>query len=469
MPNEQKSLKPILGRWNLTSLGVGAIIGAGIFVITGQAAAQYAGPGIVLSFVLSGIACLFAGLCYGEFASMYPVSGSAYTYALATMGKFVAWIIGWDLILEYLLASSTVAVGWSGYVVSFLADLGVHIPAYLTSAPFTHTSEGWVTTGALVNLPAMVIVFLVTCLLFVGIRQSARFNNIIVVVKVAVILLFIIFGFYFINVDNLLPVIPPNTGEWGHYGFSGVLRGAGVIFFAYLGFDAVSTAAQEAKNPQKDLPFGMLGSLSISTVLYILVSIVMLGLVPYSLLNVADPMAVAVDAAGPGLAWLSPLIKCGAIAGLSSVILVMMLGQTRIFYAMSRDGFLPKPFSSIHQKYQTPHFSTVVTGLVAVLLAGVLPISILSELVSIGTLFAFAIVCTGILILRIKRPDLHRPFKTPFVYVVAPLGALFAVIQMLALPLDTWIRLFVWMFIGLVLYLVYGRRFGKNLPETIQN
>ena len=458
-------LKRVLGKWNLTSLGVGAIIGAGIFVITGQAAAQYAGPGIVISFIISGIACLFAGLCYGEFASMYPASGSAYTYALATMGKKMAWIIGWDLILEYLLAASTVAVGWSGYVTSFLADLGIHIPKLFASSPLAHTADGWVRTGSLVNLPAMFIIALGMCLLLIGIKESTRFNNVIVVLKVSVILLFIAFGISHINFANLHPFIPPNTGEFGHFGWSGILRGAGVIFFAYLGFDAVSTTAQEAKNPQKDLPFGMLASLSISTVLYILVAIVLTGLVPYSQLNVPDPIAVGVNAAGPALAWLRPFIKCGAIAGLSSVILVMMLGQTRIFYAMSKDGYLPKGFGSIHPKFQTPHVATYVTGIIAMIFAGLLPISILGELVSIGTLFAFAIVCIGVLILRRKKPLLNRPFKTPFVYVVAPLGALFAIAQMLALPPDTWIRLAVWLVIGQIIYFFYGRKYGKAHPE----
>lgn len=465
MKPNSSGLKRVLGKWNLTSLGVGAIIGAGIFVITGQAAAQYAGPGILISFVLSGIACLFAGLCYGEFASMYPVSGSAYTYALATMGKFMAWIIGWDLVLEYLLASSTVAVGWSGYVTSFLSDFGIHIPQALSSAPFAHTAEGWVKTGALINLPAMFILSICTLLILIGIQASARINNVVVILKVSVILLFILFGFSYINLDNLHPIIPPNTGEFGHYGWSGILRGAAVIFFAYLGFDAVSTTAQEAKNPQKDLPFGMLASLSISTVLYILVSIVLLGLVPYQQLNVPDPIAVAVNSVGPSLAWLRPFVKCGAIAGLTSVILVMLLGQTRIFYAMSRDGFLPKCFSNVHSRFSTPHVTTLSIGVIAILISGLLPISVLGELVSIGTLFAFVIVCSGVLILRFKRPDLERPFKTPFVGVVAPLGAFFALVQMLALPKDTWIRLVVWMLIGIIIYMMYGRKYGKSSPD----
>jgi len=463
LPNTD--LKRVLGKWNLTSLGVGAIIGAGIFVITGQAAAQYAGPGIVISFILSGIACLFAGLCYGEFASLYPGSGSAYTYALATLGKRMAWIIGWDLVLEYLLASSTVAVGWSGYVTSFLSDFGLHVPKAFASSPFVHTAEGWVRTGSIVNLPAMFIIGVLMVLLLVGIKESTRFNNIIVILKVSVILLFIAFGISHINLANLHPFIPENTGTFGHFGWSGILRGSAVIFFAYLGFDAVSTTGQEAKNPQKDIPFGMLASLSISTVLYILVAIVLTGIVNYSQLNVPDPIAVGVNAAGPGLAWLRPFIKCGAIAGLSSVILVMMLGQTRIFYAMSKDGYLPASFCSVHPKCQTPHVATYITGIIGMILAGLLPISILGELVSIGTLFAFAIVCIGVLVLRVKKPELPRPFKTPFVFVVAPLGALFAIAQMAALPFDTWIRLAVWLVIGQVIYFYYGRRYGKSHPE----
>ncbi len=459
------NLKRELSKWSLTSLGIGAVIGAGIFVITGQAAAQYAGPGIVISFILSGLAALFAGLCYAEFASMYPGSGSAYTYTLATLGKTMAWIIGWDLVLEYLLASSTVAVGWSGYITSFLGDMGIHIPRALSMSPFVVDASGWHLSGALINFPAMAIIAVITSLLAVGIRESNRFNAVIVVIKLTAILLFIGFGLSHINLSNLMPIIPPNTGEFGHYGWSGILRGAAVIFFAYLGFDAVSTAGQEAKNPQKDLPFGMLMSLLISTVLYILVAVVLTGLVHYSHLNVPDPIAVGVNAVGPSLAWLRPIVKLGAIAGLSSVILVMMLGQTRIFYTMSKEGYLPASFSAVHPKFHTPHVSTLITGGVAMVVAGLLPISILGELVSIGTLFAFAIVCGGVILLRVKKPGLKRPFKTPFVYVVAPLGAFFAIAQMAALPLDTWIRLAGWLVIGQCIYFFYGRRFGKTHPD----
>lgn len=487
--SESKSdqgLRRTLSATNLTTLGVGAVIGAGIFVLTGQAAAQYAGPAIVISFLISGFACLLAGLCYAEFASMIPISGSAYTYAYATMGEFIAWIIGWDLILEYLFAASTVAVGWSGYVVSFLKDFGIYIPAQFTAAFGTVLVDipqiGWKTLtpeltknladsgiftenlphlSAILNLPAMFIVAAVTILLLVGIRESTRFNNLMVIIKVSIILLFIAIGAFFVTKANWQPFIPENTGEWGHYGWSGIFRGAAVIFFAYIGFDAVSTAAQESKNPQRDLPIGILGSLGISTVLYILMAIVLTGIVSYSFLNVSDPIAVGVDAMGKGLFWLRPIIKIAAIAGLSSVILVLLLGQPRIFFAMSKDGLLPPIFSKVHPRFKTPFASTIITGSVAFVLAGVLPINILGELVSIGTLLAFAIVCVGIVILRVKRPDIKRTFKTPFSPFVPLLGAGICVLQMLSLPLDTWLRLIVWMALGIAIYFAYGIRKSK--------
>lgn len=475
-----------LSATNLTTLGIGAVIGAGIFVLTGQAAAQYAGPAIVISFLISGLACLFAGLCYAEFASMIPISGSAYTYAYATMGEFVAWIIGWDLILEYLFAASTVAVGWSGYVVSFLKDFGIIIPAQFTAAWGSVLIDipkiGWnlmtpeltknladsgiaIETlphmSGILNLPAMFAVAAITILLLVGIRESARFNNVMVIIKVFVILLFIGIGAFFVNKANWHPFIPENTGEWGHYGWSGIFRGAAVIFFAYIGFDAVSTAAQEAKNPQKDMPIGILGSLGISTILYVLVAIVLTGIVSFTFLNVADPIAVGVNAMGPGLFWLRPIIKIAAIAGLSSVILVMLMGQPRIFFSMSKDGLLPPIFSKIHPRFKTPYISTLITGSVALILAGILPISTLSHLVSIGTLLAFAIVCIGIIVLRIKRPDIKRTFKTPFVPLVPILGAGICILQMFSLPWDTWLRLIAWMTLGFVIYFTYGIRKSK--------
>jgi APA family basic amino acid/polyamine antiporter len=465
------SLKRALGAGNLVLLGIGAIIGAGIFVLTGQAAANYAGPAIVFSFILAGVACGFAGLCYAEFAAMIPISGSAYTYGYATLGEFVAWIIGWDLILEYLFAASTVAVGWSGYTVSLLKDMGINIPPEYTGAPYTHTvaadvpwwnfwslfTHGWSQTGNVINVPAMFIVFFITVLLVIGIKESANFNNVIVGIKMTVILAFIAFGMAYINRENWVPFVPAATGP-GHFGIGGIARGAAVIFFAYIGFDAVSTAAQEAKNPQKDMPIGILGSLAICTVLYITVALVLTGIVKYDQLNVPDPIAVGINAAGPGLAWLRPIVKIGAIAGLSSVILVMLLGQPRIFYTMSKDGLLPPMFAKVHPKFQTPWIASILTGVVAMLIAGFFPIGLLGELVSIGTLLAFVIVCGGVLMLRYTDPNIPRPFKTPLVPWVPALGILFCGYLMISLPKDTWARLIVWMAIGLLIYFTYGRR-----------
>jgi APA family basic amino acid/polyamine antiporter len=469
-----KSLKRALGPVNLTALGIGAVIGAGIFVLTGQAAAKYAGPAIVFSFVLAGLACAFAGLCYAEFSAMIPISGSAYTYGYATLGEFVAWIIGWDLILEYLFAASTVAVGWSGYVVSFLQELGITIPAAFISGPYTHVTppgapwwniwrlftEGWVSTGAVLNVPAMFIVGFITFLLVLGIKESATFNNVVVAIKMSVILTFIAVGIAYINRNNWHPFIPPSLVP-GEFGWSGVVRGAGVIFFAYIGFDAVSTAAQEAKNPQRDMPIGILGSLAICTVLYIAVALVLTGIVSYTKLNDPAPIAVAINSLGPSVAWLRPIIKIGAIAGLSSVILVMMLGQPRIFYTMSKDGLLPPVFSAVHPKFRTPWIAQILTGAIAMLVAGLFPIGLLGELVSIGTLLAFAIVCAGVFVLRFTDPEIPRPFRTPAFWLIAPLGVIFCGYLMCGLPADTWARLIVWMAIGLVIYFTYGCRHSK--------
>jgi basic amino acid/polyamine antiporter, APA family len=458
---ESQKLKRTLGPLNLVLLGIGGIIGAGIFVLTGNAAAQYAGPAIVISFIVAGIACVFAGLCYAEFASMIPIAGSAYTYAYATLGELFAWIIGWDLILEYLFAASTVAVGWSGYMNSFLKDVGIHLPATISKAPVEFTNGAWVSTGSVINFPAVFIVAIITCLLMVGIKESTRFNNIVVITKMAVILLFIGFGIAFIHVENWIPFIPENTGTSGEFGWSGVFRATGVIFFAYIGFDSVSTAAQEAKNPQRDMPIGILGSLAVSTVLYILVALVLTGIVSYKSLNVPDPIAVGVNATGSALMWLRPFIKLGAIAGLTSVVLVMLMGQSRVFYSMASDGLLPKIFYKLHPKFKTPVFSTIITGVFAGLFAGIFPIGLLGELVSIGTLLAFLIVCIGVWVLRIKRPELHRPFKTPFMPYVPILGAASSIFVMSYLPLDTWIRLIIWMAIGMVIYFTYGRKNSK--------
>ena len=450
----------------LVLLGIGAVIGTGIFVLTGTVAANQAGPALMLSFIVAGLGCAFAGLCYAEFAAMIPVSGSAYSYSYATLGEFVAWFIGWNLILEYLFAASTVAVGWSGYVVSLIEQFGVQLPDALTNAPFTKGEGHYeiVRTGALINLPAVLVVAAITALCYVGIHQSARFNAFVVAIKVTVILLFLGFGVWYVSGANWHPFIPPNTGEFGHFGWSGIVQGAGIIFFAYIGFDAVSTAAQEAKNPQRDMPIGILGSLAICTVLYVAVSAVLTGMVPYPELDSPAPIAVALDRY-PQLAWLAGFIKAGAIAGMTSVILVMMLGQPRIFYCMSRDGLLPPLFRKVHPKYRTPYVGTLITGFLAALIAGLLPVTILGELVSIGTLLAFTTVCIGVLVLRYTRPEIPRPFRVPMPWVVCSLGSIICIAMIYALPRDTWIRLGAWTAIGLVIYFFYGYRHSTLRAE----
>lgn len=488
-----QSLKRALGALNLTLLGIGAIIGTGIFVLAGKAAAVNSGPAVVLSFIAAGIASGFAALCYSEFASLVPMSGSAYTYGYATLGELFAWIIGWDLALEYAVGAITVSIGWSGYVVSFLRDFGVHIPPEFSAARGTHLVElgpalaaglklrvGWTAlTGgladqiralgsdpsslphatAIFNLPAIFIVALVTMMLVIGIKESARFNDIIVFVKIAVVLLFIGGAVWAINPANWHPFVPPNNGHWGQLGWSGVLRGASLVFFAYIGFDAVSTAAQEAKNPQRDMPIGIIASLVVCTVLYILVSGIATGVTPYAQLDVPDPIATAADHAQLG--WLARLIKLGAIAGLSSVILVMMLGQTRVFWSMSRDGLLPEFISRVHPRFKTPWVITIVTGVVVAIFGGILPVGDAGDLCNIGTLLAFVIVSIGVVVLRVREPHLERRFKTPWVWVVAPLGALSSLGLMMFLPLETWIRLVAWFVIGMVVYFSYGVRHSK--------
>ncbi len=453
-------LRRALGAVNLVLLGIGAIIGTGIFVLTGTVAAQNAGPSVVLSFFVAGVASVFAALCYSEFAATVPIAGSAYTYGYATLGELFAWIIGWDLILEYAFAGTTVAIGWSGYVVSFLADLGFPVPPQLSAARGTLVAlADGSTVTAVFNLPAVLIVAAVTALLVVGIRESASVNNVIVFVKVAVVIVFIVFAAGAVSTANWTPFIPANTGAREHFGWTGIISGAGVVFFAYIGFDAVSTAAQEAKNPQRDMPIGIIGSLAICTVLYLLVSAIATGVVPYHQLDVPDPIAQVADAAGLG--WMSTLIKVGAIAGLSSVILVSLLAQARVFFSMSRDGLLPPFVNRLHPRFRTPWITQVLVGILVAVPAGFMEVREAASLVSIGTLLAFVIVCAGVMVLRVRQPDLPRPFKTPAVFVVAPLGILSCAYLMAFLPGRTWLRLVVWLVIGLVLYFAYGVRHSK--------
>lgn len=465
--HRDQGLRRALGPLNLTALGVGAIIGTGIFVLTGTVAAQNAGPAVVLSFTLAGLASVFAALCYSEFAALVPVAGSAYTYSYATLGEIFAWIIGWDLILEYAVGAITVAIGWSGYVVSLFSSLGIHLPPEWVNARGTIiTLQDGSRVEAICNLPAVAIVFAVTSLLILGIKHSATFNNIIVLIKVSVVLLFIFGAFHAIEPDNWKPFIPANTGDFGHFGWSGIMMGAGVVFFAYIGFDAVSTAAQEAKNPQRDMPIGIIASLIICSVLYIAVSAIATGVLPYSELDVPDPIARVADYAGLGLklggvSLMGLIIKVGAIAGLSSVILVMLLGQSRVFYSMSRDGLLPPFVNKVHPKFKTPWLTSLLTGTGVAFFAALLPVREAGSLCSIGTLLAFVIVCVSVLVLRVREPLHQRTFRTPFVWFVAPAGAITSLVLMFSLPWHTWERLLIWFGIGLVVYSGYSYRHSR--------
>lgn len=457
--SSEHSLKKTLGAGSLIALGIGAIIGAGLFSITGLAAANNAGPAITISFIVAASGCAFAGLCYAEFASMIPVAGSAYTYSYATMGEFIAWIIGWDLVLEYAVGAATVSISWSRYLIKFLDDFNIHIPSYFATGPWD---------GGVINLPAVAIVVLVSLLLIKGTKDSARVNAMIVTLKIAVVLTFIILGWKYINKANYVPYIPENIGKFGEFGFSGIIRAAAIVFFAYIGFDAVSTAAQEAKNPGKDMPIGILGSLAICTVLYILFAHVMTGVTSYTTFAGKDgiaPVKVAIDHMGtmgangiihPDYPWLNRAIILAILAGYSSVILVMLMGQSRVFYSMSKDGLIPKVFSSIHPKYRTPFKNNFFFMGFVSLFAAFVPARVVGEMTSIGTLFAFILVCMGVMVMRKKMPDAPRVFKTPFVPLIPLLGIGTCLFMMLFLPADTWIRLVVWMLLGLDVYAYYG-------------
>ncbi|MFB9110295.1 MULTISPECIES: amino acid permease [Flavobacterium] len=458
----EKGLKRTLSSRSLVALGVGAIIGAGLFSLTGIAAADHAGPAVTLSFILAAIGCAFAGLCYAEFASMIPVAGSAYTYSYATMGEFMAWIIGWDLVLEYALGAATVGVSWSRYLLELLAKFNIHLPPDLICSPWeTLTlSNGTVIEGGIVNLPAIFIVSLLSLLLIKGTKESATLNNILVVVKVAVVIIFIVLGWKFIDTTNYTPYIPENTGVFGKFGWSGIAAGAGTVFFAFIGFDAVSTAAQEAKDPQKGMPIGILGSLIICTLLYVLFSHVMTGLVPYyKFAGDAKPAATAF--AVTGYDFLQTGLIIAILAGYTSVMLVMLMGQSRVFYTMSKDGLLPPFFSEIHSKFRTPWKTNLFFLVFVSLFAGLVPVSDLGHMVSIGTLLAFVLVCIGVMVMRKKMPDAPRAFRTPWVPFVPIAGIVICFALMYSLPNESWARLVIWMALGILVYFIYGKKNSK--------
>ncbi len=470
MKNDNR-LRRVLGPWSLTSLGIGCIIGAGIFVITGYAAQYKAGPALVISFVVAGLACVFSALCYAEFASMAPIAGSAYTYAYATLGELFAWIIGWDLVLEYTVASATVAHGWSKYFQNFIGMFDFHVPELLSKAPFDFdpVQGNFVSTGCLFDLPALLIVAFLTIILVIGIRESSRFNNIMVAIKLIVVLLVIGVGAFYVDTRNWQPFAPFGwtglslfgktiLGKTGADGAPvGMLAGAALIFFAYIGFDSVSTHAEEARKPHRDVPIGIIVSLVICTVLYIAVTMVLTGMVPYGKIDVDAPIAMAFQQVG--LRWGQFVVSLGAVVGITSVMLVLMLSQPRVLLAMARDGLLPESFfGDVHPKFRTPWKSTILTGIMVGVMASFIPLGILAELVNIGTLLAFVIVCAAVLIMRYIQPDAKRPFRCPFVPVVPLLGMVFCLILMFSLPPANWKRLGIWMLLGMIIYLFYGRR-----------
>ncbi len=456
------TLNRSLGPWSLISLGIGAIIGAGLFSLTGMAAAENAGPAVVLAFVVAAIGCAFAGMCYSELAAMIPVAGSAYTYTYATMGELIAWIIGWDLVLEYAVASSVVAVSWSNYVASFLSDFGIHLDPRFVACSFDKVTmpDGSVVNG-IINIPAMIIIVLISLLLMIGIKESSTVNSIIVVIKLAVVLTFVAVGFQYIKPENYVPFIPENTGKFGEFGISGIMRAAAIIFFAYIGFDTVSTAAQETRNPHKDVPMGILGSLALCTILYIAFAIVLTGMVKYTGLGGAAPVATAINMLPDQYHWLQIMIKMGIVAGFTSVILVMLLGQSRIFYSMSRDGLLPKLFSDIHPTWRTPWRSNLLFMFFVSFFAGFFPISKLGHMTSIGTLLAFVIVCAGVMVLRYTQPLLPRPYRAPCFPLFPFLGIIVCLAMMTSLDAETWARLIIWLAVGLIIYFTYSRFHSK--------
>lgn len=458
--DSEKGLKRSLGAGNLVALGIGAIIGAGLFSITGVAAAANAGPAITISFVIAAVGCAFAGLCYAEFASMIPVAGSAYTYSYATLGEFIAWIIGWDLVLEYALGAATVSISWSRYLTKFLEHYNIHLPPELTLSPYDTAilADGTVVSG-MINLPAVLIVVVVSMVLIKGVQESAFVNSLIVIMKVTVVIIFIALGWSYINPENYVPYIPANNGTFGEFGWSGVIRAAGIVFFAYIGFDAVSTAAQESKNPKRDMPIGILGSLVVCTILYVLFAHVMTGIANYKEFQGQDGIApVAVAIGHTPYKFLQQAVILAILAGYTSVILVMLMGQSRVFFSMSKDGLLPSFFSAVHPKFKTPYKSNILFMIFVSLFSGFVPARVVGEMVSIGTLFAFVLVCIGVWVMRVKMPNAPRSFKTPLVPLVPILGVVICFGMMAFLPLDTWYRLLAWMAVGIVVYFAYGKK-----------